>query len=71
MIYEVVESIKIRDKLFKKFKKSNLQIDKQLFDAARKSTHSLNNKKKIHFYKEKVNDNVGKPKELRKSLNSV
>ena len=38
---EVAESIKVRDRLFKKFKKSKLHIDKELFKAARNSTQSL------------------------------
>ena len=68
---EVVESIKIRDKLFKKFKKSKSQNDKELFKVARNSTQSLINKKKKSFYEEKLNENIGKPKELWKSLNSL
>ena len=61
---EVAESIKARDKLFKKFKKSKLLIDKELLNAARNSTHSLIYKNKKLFFKE----NIGKPKELWKSL---
>ena len=38
---EVAESIKARDKLFNKFKKSKLLIDKELFKAARNSTQIL------------------------------
>ena len=68
---EVAESIKARDKLFKKIKKSKLVIDKELFKAARNSTQSLIYKKKKLFFKEKLNENIGKPKELWKSLNSL
>ena len=64
---EVSESIKVRYKLFKKFKKSKLQIDRELFKAARNSTQSLIYKKRKSFYKEKLNENIGKPKELWKS----
>ena len=67
---EVTESIKAREKLFKKFKKSKLLFDKELFNAARNSTQSLIYKKKKLFFKEKLNENIGKPKELWKSLNS-
>ena len=42
---EVAESIKARDKLFKKFTKSKLLLDKELFNAARNSTQSLIYKK--------------------------
>ena len=48
---EVAESIKVRDRLFKKFKKSKLHIDKELFKAARNSTQSLIKNKKKHFSK--------------------
>ena len=68
---EVAESIRVRDKLFKKFKKSKLQIDKELFNAARNTTQSLIYKKKKSFFKEKLNENIGKPKELWKSLSSL
>ena len=43
----------------------------ELFKAARNSTQSLIYKKKKSFYKEKLNKNIGKPKELWKSLNSI
>ena len=57
--------------MFKKFKKSKIHIDKQLFKAARNSTQSLIKHKKKTFFKEKLNENIGKPKELWKSLNSL
>ena len=57
--------------MFKKFKKSKLHIDRELFKAARNSTQSLIFKKKKTFYKEKLTENIGKPKELWKSLNSL
>ena len=48
-----------------------IAIDKELFNAARNSTQSLIYKKKKFFFKEKLNENIGKPKELWKSLNSL
>ena len=68
---EIAESIKNRDKLFKKYKKSKLHNDKEQFKAARNSTKSLIDKKKKSFFKEKLSENIGKPKELWKSLNSL
>ena len=58
---ELVESINFRDKLFKKFK---LQLDKELFNAAENSIQMLIIKKTKYFFKEKLNENIGKPKEL-------
>ena len=57
--------------MFKKFKKSKLHVDKDQFKAARNSTQGLINKKKKSFFKEKLSENIGKPKELWKSLNSL
>ena len=56
---EVAESIKARDKWFKKFKKSKLLIDRELFNAARNITQSLIYKKKKLFFTEKQNENIG------------
>ena len=43
---EIAETIAIRDKLFKKFKKSKLHIDKDLFKEARNNVQNLIKKKK-------------------------
>ena len=51
---EIAESIKIRDKLFKKYKKSKLHTDKEKFKAARNSTQSIINKKKKSFFQRKT-----------------
>ena len=66
---EVVVSIK--DKLFKQFKKSKLQIDKELFNTGRNRTQSLISNKNKYFFKEKLDDNIDEPKELWESLNSL
>ena len=47
---EVAESITERDKLFKKFKKSQLQIDKEWFNAARNRNQSLISNKETPFF---------------------
>ena len=48
---EIAEKIAARDKLFKKFKKSKLHIDKDLFKEARNSVVNLIKKKKRHTLK--------------------
>ena len=46
---EVAEAIKTREKYFKKFKKSNLQIDYNLYIEAKYNTQKLIKQKKIDF----------------------
>ena len=43
---EVLESIALRDKLFQKFKRSKLNVDKQNYNNARNKSHRLILKKK-------------------------
>ena len=45
---EVLESITLRDKLYKKFKRSKLNADKEIYNKARNKLHRLilQNKKK-------------------------
>ena len=38
---EVLESIVLRDKLFKKFKRSKLNVDKEFYNKARNKLHRL------------------------------
>ena len=69
---EIAEAIKIREKYFKKFKKSNLQIDYNFYIEAKYNTQKLiKQKKKIEFLNTKLTENIGKPKELRKSLKTL
>ena len=68
---EVAEKIAIRDKLFKKFKKSKLNVDKDLFKEARNNVESLIKNKKKTFFENKLKENIGKPKELWKTLNDL
>ena len=68
---EIAEQITIRDKLFKKFKTSKLQIDRELYNEARNKVQSLIKKKKKTFYEEQLKDNVNKSKELWKTLKSL
>ena len=68
---EVAEKIAIRDKLFKKFKKSRLQIDKDLYRNARNDVESLLRSKKKSYFENKLKENIGKPKDLWKALKDL
>ena len=62
---EITDEIKNRDKLFKKFKKSKLHIDKDIYNAARyKVRKMIFNKKRLYFEKKKkLSESIGKPKD--------
>ena len=61
---EISESIKNRDKLLKKIKKSRLHIDKELYN---KKKIRINKKK--DYFENKLNECIGQPKELWKVIN--
>ena len=46
---EIAEAIKIREKYFKKFKKSNLQIDYNFYIEAKYNAQKLIKQKKLNF----------------------
>ena len=68
---EVLENINTRDKLFKKFKKSRLHIDKELYKKAKYNTLKLIAAQKRAFFEDKLAENIGKPKELWETLKSL
>ena len=68
---EISEAIKNRDKLLKKFKRSRLHIDKELYNAARYKVHKMIFNKKKDYFENKLNECIGKPKELWKALKSL
>ena len=49
---EVLESIALRDKLFKKFKRSKLNVDKEVYNKARNRSHRLILQKKTVLRKQ-------------------
>ena len=61
---KVLEKLNARDKFFKKFKRSRLDIDKQLHKKAKFDASKLITQKKPAFFKEKFSATIGKPKEL-------
>ena len=68
---EISEAIKNRDKLLKKFKRSRLHMDKESYNAARYKVHKMIFNKKKDYFENKLNECIGKPKELWKALKSL
>ena len=65
---EIVDEIKNRDKLFKKFKKSKLHIDKDIYNAARYKVRKMIFNKKRSFFEKKLSESIAKLKDLWKAL---
>ena len=68
---EIYEHIALRDKMLAKFKKSRKQCDDQNYKKARNHFQTMIKRKKKNFVLDKLNQNIGKPKELWKSLKSL
>ena len=68
---ETFEAIKNCNKLLKKFKRSRLNINKELYNAARYKVRKMifNNKK--DYFENKLNECISKPKKLWKALKSL
>ena len=68
---EISETIKNCDKLLKKLKRSRLHINKELYNAARYyKVHKIIFNKEKYYFESKLNQSIGKLKELRKDLMS-
>ena len=68
---EISEANKNRDKLLKKFKRSRLHINKELYNAARYKVPKIIFNKKKYYFESILNEYIGKPKELWKVLKSL
>ena len=68
---EIKDKICTRNKLYKKFTKSKLQIDKNIFIQARNDVRNLIKAKKKRFVDNKLKENVSKSKELWKTLKDL
>ena len=68
---EVLEKVNSRDKLFQKFKKSRVHIDKELFQKAKHEALKLIATKKQAFVTGKISENIGKLKELLETLKYI
>ena len=51
---DVLESIALQDKLFKKFKQSKLNVDKEIYNKARNKSHRLILKKKRRVLRKQI-----------------
>ena len=56
---EIMERIKNRDKLLKKYKKSKLEVDHQIYREAKFVASALIKSKKINYFKQKIVENTG------------
>ena len=65
---EVLEKLNSTDKLFQKFKKPRLCIDKELFKKVKYEVLKLIVTKNQAFYNEKISERIYKPKEVWESL---
>ena len=68
---EVAEAIKLREKRLKIVKTAKLYIDKELYKESKYLAVKLIREKKNKFYKEKLKENIAKPKQLQKALKSL
>ena len=65
---KIVSAIQRRDKLYKKFKHSGLETDKDNFKVAKMYLQKMILKKKKSYFEEELGKNRNKPKELRGRL---
>ena len=61
----------MRDKIFKKYKKSGLETDKDHFRSAKMALQKAISKKKKYFFQEKTEKNANNSKELWKAFKSL
>ena len=68
---EVLEGIKTRDKLFKKFKKSKSHTDNINYKKYRNQLQELIKRKKRNFISQTLTENISKPRKLWQSLRKL
>ena len=68
---EIAEKLSLRDKLFKKFKSSHLNIDWEIYKKARNEVQRTIKQKKIQYLEEKLSENIAKQKELWQTLKQL
>ena len=68
---EIGDQMEIRNKLLKKFKASKLNVDEESYKNSRRNVQHLITHKKRIYYENKLKENIGKPKELWKTLKSL
>ena len=65
---EILEGIRTRDKLFRKFKRTKSNIDNINLKKSRNQLQGLIKRKKRNFVSQKLTENISKPRKLWKSL---
>ena len=68
---EVAEAIDLRDKHLKHFKSTKLHVDEELYKEPKYQAQKLIKEKNKQFYKGKLKEIIGKPKDLWKTLKSL
>ena len=69
--WEIAEKLSIRDKLFKKFKSSRLNIDWEIYKEARNEVQRTIKQKKKQYLEEKLSENIAKANELWQTLKQL
>ena len=67
----VSEAINNRDKFFIKRKKARLPLDQDNYKKARYEVQKIIGEKKRNYFETKLTENIGKPKELWKTLKAL
>ena len=67
----IVSAIQRRNQLYKKFKHSDLETDKDNFKVTKMHLQKMILKKKKSYFEEELGKNRSKPKELWKTLKSL
>ena len=68
---EIADKIAIREKHFKTFKRTRVQIHHNIFKTSQNEVKKIIKQKKKQFYESKLKENIGKPKELWKTLKGL
>ena len=68
---ETAEKLILRDKLFKNFESSCLNIDWEISKETRNDVQRLIKFKKEKYFEEKLTENIVKPKKLWEALKSL
>ena len=68
---EILDAILTRDKVLKKFKKTNLPADELCYKQSKYFLENLILNKKKTFFEDKLKETIGRPKELWKNLRDL
>ena len=68
---EIAEKIHTKDKLYKKFKSSELHVDEEIYKEVCNTVRNLIRKKKKAYFEEKIKENTANHKKLWKTLKQL